>query len=58
MIGGLILILLGLLFVLLGIGGTAKMKISGIAGGLVITITSVGGIVIIILGALILSVPP
>lgn len=58
MIAGLILILLGIIFVIAGIRGTAKLKIEGLAGGIVITISSIGGIVMIIVGALMLSVPP
>lgn len=57
MIAGLIPIIIGVLSVLGGVGGTAKMKIEGLAGGIVITITGVGGIILIVFGTIMLSVP-
>lgn len=58
MIAGLILILSGIITLFLGIGGTAKMKIEGLAGGIVITLSGASGIILMVLGALVISVPP
>jgi hypothetical protein len=58
MIAGLILIGIGLLTLLLGIGGTAKAKIEGIGGLIAITLTASSGIILIVIGAIIIGVPP
>lgn len=58
MIASLILILIGLMTLLLGVGGTVKARIEGIGGLITITISGAAGIVLIVIGALLLSVPP
>jgi hypothetical protein len=56
MIVGLLLIVLGIIFAIFGLGGTAKVKIQGL-GGIVLTISGVGGIIMIIVGVILLGVP-
>lgn len=56
MIVGVLLIILGILFAIFGLGGTAKVKIEGL-GGIVLTISGVGGIIMIIVGVILLGVP-
>ncbi len=58
MIAGLILIAIGLLTLILGIGGTAKADIQGIAGLISVTLTGSAGIILIVIGALVISIPP
>jgi hypothetical protein len=58
MIAGLILIITGILFPIFGISGTAKIKIKGWAGFLTMTVSGVGGIILIVFGAMMLLVPP
>jgi hypothetical protein len=44
--------------VIFGIRGTAKMKIEGIGGIVTITLTSLGGLSLIVIGALVIGIPP
>ena len=56
MIVGVILIILGIMFAVLGWGGTAKVKIEGL-GGITLVISGVGGIIMIIVGVILLGIP-
>jgi hypothetical protein len=50
-LGAFICILLGIIFIILGIGGTAKVQV-GALGGLVVS--GVGGIILIIVGVILI----
>jgi uncharacterized membrane protein len=54
LLAGLLLIIIGVIFAIFGIGGTAKIKLE--KGGIVLTITGVGGIILIIVGVILLGV--
>jgi hypothetical protein len=56
MIFGVILIILGIIFAVLGWGGTAKVRIEGL-GGITLVISGVGGIIMIIVGVILLGIP-
>ena len=56
MLVGALLILLGIVFAVLGWGGTATIRIGGL-GGLTLVITGFAGIIMIIVGAIFLAVP-
>jgi drug/metabolite transporter (DMT)-like permease len=56
MLVGLLLILIGIVFAVMGWGGTAKVEIEGL-GGLTLVISGVAGIIMIIAGVILLAVP-
>jgi hypothetical protein len=56
MIVGVILIILGIIFAILGWGGTAKVQVEGL-GGITLIISGVGGIIMIIVGVILLAIP-
>lgn len=56
MIVGWIIILLGVLFAVFGLGGTAKVRIEGL-GGLTLVMSGFAGIILVVVGALVLAVP-
>jgi hypothetical protein len=53
---GWLLILLGVVFAVLGLGGTAKVRIEGL-GGLTFVVSGFAGIIMVIVGAVFLEVP-
>ena len=56
MIVGLILVFLGVLFAVLGLGGTARVRIEGL-GGLTLVVSGFAGIIMVIVGVVMLAVP-
>jgi uncharacterized membrane protein YidH (DUF202 family) len=56
MIVGLLLILIGIVFAVMGWGGTAKVQIEGL-GGLTLIISGFAGIVMIVVGVILLAIP-
>lgn len=55
MLAGLLLILIGIVFAYFGIGG--KGKLSGSSGGFSFVLSAGGGILLIVVGVLLLSLP-
>ncbi len=49
---GLLLVIIGIIFAVLGIGGSAKLQMKGLGG---IVISGVAGVILIIVGVLFLS---